>query len=176
MKSNHASPRLRNAYLGQLPRTNDGRKPKPDKRWEGGVEINTGASPILDVRFLCAAIKYPYMFNRKHASLQIERQWSAAFTLTCMEVDAFLGEDKRGFQWMQLDIANGRPRWHWSLGTSNDQLGAVADSESHAHTEHGKARSASNSELFHAIQSIVDNGMRRATLFNLDASNSGDMQ
>ena len=37
--------------------------PHHTKRWDGGVEINTGLAPIQDVRFLCAAITYPYMFE-----------------------------------------------------------------------------------------------------------------
>jgi hypothetical protein len=176
MKTTHASTRRSNAYFGQMPSANDSRNPKPLKRWEGGVAVNAGASPILDVRFLCVAIDYPYMFSRKQASLQIERQWAAAFTLTCLEVDSLLGSDKRGFCWKQLDIANGAPQWHWTLARGMEQQGAIKPEVPHSCTSHGMDRSTIQSELRQVIQPIVENGMRRAVFFNQDASNSGDMQ
>ena len=146
------------------------------KLWDGGVEVNTGVSPTLDVRFLCAAINYPYMFENPLGELTIERHWSAAFTLTCMEVDAFLGQNKRGFCWRQLDIEDGQPHWYWSLGQEYDHQVLVTDLATQPSALIVKSALDPKDELRNAIRALVETGMRRATVFSQEASNAGAMQ
>jgi hypothetical protein len=146
------------------------------KLWDGGVEVNTGISSTLDVRFLCAAIKYPYMFENPLGDMTIEHHWSAAFTLTCMEIDAFLGQNKRGFCWRQLDIEDGQPHWYWSLGQDYDHQVLVTDLATHPSAVIVQSVLDPKDELRNAIRALVETGMRRATFFSQEASNAGAMQ
>ncbi|RFO96388.1 hypothetical protein DIC66_13870 [Rhodoferax lacus] len=146
------------------------------KIWNGGVEINTGLSPIQDVRFLCAAIKYAYMFESPLGELNIERNWSAAFTLTCMEIDALLGQNKRGFCWRQLDIEDGQPHWYWSLGQDYDHQVMVTDIAAQPSVVIVKSALDPKDELRNAVRALVETGKRRATFFSQNASNAGAMQ
>jgi hypothetical protein len=175
MKSHNTSAHRSYGYINHLPRGNGSRIPKPERRWEGGVEINTRSTPTLDVRFLCVAINYPYMLSKPQGELKIERQWSSAFTLTCIEIDALLGQHKCGFRWTHLDDENEQPGWHWSLDKHHKQklmVNTGADRVDRvAMTDAGH-----RAELSNAIQAVVDKGMRRAKFFNQEASNSGEMQ
>ena len=146
------------------------------KIWNGGIEINAGPAPTLDVRFLCVAINYPYMFENPLGELSIERHWSAAFTLTCMEIDAFLGRDKREFRWRQLDIENGQPQWYWSIGKEYDYQVLVEDLGTNPRVVIAKSPADPKDELRNGVRSLVETGMRRAAFFNREASNSGAMQ
>jgi hypothetical protein len=146
------------------------------KIWDGGVEVNTGLTPTLDVRFLCVAISYPYMFNNPLGDLSIERQWSAAFTLTCMEIDALLGQNKRGFCWRQLDIDDGQPHWYWSLEQDYDHQVLVTDLATQPSVVIAKSALDPKDELRNAIHALVETGVRRAKFFNRESSNTGAMQ
>jgi hypothetical protein len=146
------------------------------KRWDGGVEVNTGLAPTLDVRFLCVAIDYPYMFENPLGDLTIERNWSAAFTLTCIEIDALLGQNKRGFCWRQLDIECGQPHWYWSLGTDYDHQVMVTDLGAQPSAVIVKSALDPKDELRNAIRALVETGMRRAMFFSQEASNAGALQ
>ena len=150
--------------------------PHYKKRWDGGVEVNTGLAPTLDVRFLCAAINYPYMFENPLGDLTIERNWSTAFTLACIEIDALLGKNKRGFSWRQLDIENGQPHWYWSLGQEYDHEVLVTDLATRPTVVITKSALDPKDELRKAIRALVETGMRRAMFFNREASNTGAMQ
>jgi len=153
-------------------RKSENSAPHYTKRWDGGVEVNTGLAPIQDVRFLCAAINYPYMFENPLGDLTIERNWSAAFTLTCMEIDAFLGQYKRGFCWRQLD----QPHWYWSLGQDYDHQVLVAELATLPSAVIVMSASDPKDELRNAIRALVATGMRRAKFFSQEASNAGAMQ
>jgi hypothetical protein len=146
------------------------------KLWDGGVEVNTGLAPIQDVRFLCAAINYPYMFENALGDLTIERHWSAAFTLTCMEIDEFLGRNKRGFCWRQLDVENGQPHWYWSLGSDHDHQVLVTDLTTQPSVVIVKSELDPKDEVRNAIRVLVELGMRQAGFFSQEASNSGALQ
>jgi hypothetical protein len=146
------------------------------KIWEGGVEVNTGFAPTLDVRFLCAAINYPYMFENPLGDLTIKRHWSAAFTLTCMEIDALLGQNKRGFCWRQLTIEGAQPHWYWSLGREYDHQVLVSDLATRPSAVIAKSALDPKDELRSAIRALVETGRRRAGFFSRDASNLGAMQ
>ncbi len=146
------------------------------KLWDGGVEVNTGLAPIQDVRFLCVAINYPSMFENPLGDLIIERHWSAAFTLTCMEIDALLGQNKRGFCWRQLDIEDGQPHWYWSLGRNYDHQVLVNDLATQPSVVLAKSVLDPKDALRNAIRVLVETGMRRAKFFNRESSNTGAMQ
>jgi hypothetical protein len=137
------------------------------KLWDGGVEVNTGLAPTLDVRFL---------FENPLGDLTIERHWSAAFTLTCMDIDAFLGKHKRGFCWRQLDIEDGQPHWYWSLGQDYDHQVLVTDLATQPSVVIAKSALDPKDELRNAIRALVETGMRRAGFFSREASNLGAMQ
>jgi hypothetical protein len=154
MKTHHTQTHCNYPAVHQ---SNSNNQARAMKRWKGGVEVNAGASSLLDVRFLCVAIDYPHMFRNPRAVLSIERQWATAFTLSCMEIDALLGRHNHWFQWTQLDIHNGSPVWQWSLGKQDDQQDVH---------EERKA----------AINLIVSKGTFRAMHFNQSANDAGELQ
>jgi hypothetical protein len=44
--------------------------------------------------------RYPYMFARKNMGIFIPTGWRPIFEKLCEDIDALLGQDKRGFQFM----------------------------------------------------------------------------
>jgi hypothetical protein len=146
------------------------------KHWVGGIEINTGSAPTMDVRFLCAAIHYPYMFGNPLGDLCIDRHWATAFTLTCMEIDTFLGQNKRGFHWRQLDIEEGQPHWYWALGKEYDHQVLVTDLGAKTSVVIANSAADPRDALRQTIATFVDIGMRRAEFFGPNASNAGELQ
>jgi hypothetical protein len=148
------------------------------------------SQPTLDVRFLCAALEYPYMFEHPFGDLRIAQEWSAAFTITCMEIDALLGTNKRGFHWRQLDVvepdqwgvewpkdaAAAQPRWYWSLGKAYDHQLVVAVDASGPHARIVSSETDPDDALRNAIRGVVERGMRRVLTGNLGPSNEGVFQ
>jgi hypothetical protein len=116
------------------------------------------------------------MFGKPLGGLSIQSQWSAAFRLTCLEIDTFLGENKWGFHWRQLDIEDGLPHWYWSLGKDYDHQVLVFDHDTGPKVVMAKSVADPCDELRNGVLAIVATGMRRATFFNREASNSGERQ
>ena len=58
---------------------------------------------------------YPYQFAGKSIELSFMRGWFSLFANTCRQVDDILGEDKRGFHWIQLKEKFGSARWYWTI-------------------------------------------------------------
>lgn len=146
------------------------------KRWNVAIEINVEPMSAVDVRDLGAATTYRYMFANPAGDLSIARHWAAAFTLTCQALDEFLGRDKRGFCWRQLDIDGAVPHWYWSLGKEYDHYVLVTDLG--VNTSVGIAKSAADpqDDLRNAISTLVNEGMRLAAFFNLEAGDPGARQ
>jgi hypothetical protein len=130
----------------------------------------------LDVRFLPATIDYPYMFANPLGNLCIDRRWATAFTLTCKDIDAFLGDNKRGFHWRQLDIEDGRPYWHWSLGKEYDHQVLVTDLGEHTQVAIAHSAADPRDALREVIRSLVGIGMGRAEFFNPNGCHLGELQ
>ena len=59
--------------------------------------------------------KYPYMFAGENMGLSIARGWFSIFVKLCEEIDALLGENKRGFHWVYIKEKMGSARLHWDL-------------------------------------------------------------
>lgn len=135
-----------------------------------GAAIKSGSAQMMDVRFMCSAINYPYMFENPCGDLLIECQWSGAFTLTCMAIDAFLGDDKRGFCWWQLETQDGKPRWDWALGKEYDHKVMVIGQGDDARVRVVKPAADPKDELRNAIRNLVDEGMRRTSFFYKEAN------
>lgn len=146
------------------------------KHSDVAVEVNTGPKSTLNVRSLGVAINYPYMFANPAGDLSITLHWSAAFALTCMALDEFLGRDKRGFCWRQLDIDGTVPHWYWSLGKEYDHHILVTDLGVNTSVVIAKSAADPQDDLRNAIRAIVDEGMRHAAFFNLEAGNPGERQ
>ena len=140
------------------------------------IEVVLTASTTFDVRLLRVSLTYPYMFAQPSGPMFIDRNWNVAFKLTCMEIDAFLGEDKRGFHWRQLDIEvrndGARPYWYWALNPQYNQTVMVHGADStHKHPRVEICNSAEdpNNALRSTIAAMVDKGMRRAVFVTQDA-------
>lgn len=149
----------------------------PVKRLDGGIEIDLSSSAAItnfDVRFLGVAIQYPYMFANPLDQMFISKNWSAAFRLTCLEIDTFLGEDKRGFHWRQLSIEDGQPIWFWALGPEYDHTVWMAGPLSNPTVSIARSADDPQDELRNAIHTLVDSGMRRALSFGRQERASGE--
>lgn len=178
MKPSKSSANTRSAILGRLNAS------CLTRHSEGAVEIDVTPSLTCDVRFLGVSLQYPYMFANPLGQLTIERQWSAAFRLTCREIDAFLGQDKRGFHWRQLDMDDGQPHWYWSLGKDYDHQVYVLAQEGgpgvglrmQPRAVIVKPEADPRDELRHGIRYLVDTGIKRAAFFHRDVPNTGELQ
>jgi hypothetical protein len=116
------------------------------------------------------------MFSATTQDMRIGQHWAVAFTLTCAEIDAYLGRNKRGFRWTLLTSDEGKPYWYWSLGREYDQHVLVEDLYSSPRvTIHNPAGDPHN-EIRSAIDAIVKTGMRRARFFSASAANEGEVQ
>lgn len=60
--------------------------------------------------------RFPYMFGGKHLGIGIAKGWFQSFETLCQDIDALLGEDKRGFHWIQVKEKFGAARFYWELG------------------------------------------------------------
>ena len=48
--------------------------------------------------------RFSYMFAGPHAGIDIYRGWLADFASACEQIDALLGDDKRGFHFTQCKV------------------------------------------------------------------------
>ncbi len=65
---------------------------------------------------------YPYQFEGKHLDLSIAKGWLPEFAELCKNVDELLGENKRGFHWVQLKEKFGSARYYWSIDGKDDSF------------------------------------------------------
>jgi len=147
--------------------------PKTHK-YRSAIEITACHTPIQDVRFLCVAIDYPYMFECPISELTIDRRWAEAFTQTCVEVDRALGRSTHGFCWRMLDANNGEPNWFWALAPEYDQQ-VYADFDCQfpqVQVVNSQVDPAGN--LRSTIQAIINKGKRRALAALDGAANDSD--
>ncbi len=183
MKSNKSassnSPAMQDINLtGTKPTGTNPQAIHPVKRLDGGIEIDLSSSAAIatfDVRFLGAAIQYPYMFSNPLDQMVISKKWSVTFRLTCQEIDAFLGEDKRGFHWRQLSIEDGQPLWYWALGPEYDHTVWMAGPLSNPTVSIARSPDDPQDELRNTIRTLVDKGMRHALSFGLEEGVSGEL-
>lgn len=151
-------------------------KPTSFPLMNAGMETGTGTSPVLDARYLPVALHYPSMFGNPLGPLCIAQHWTTAFTLTCLEIDAFLGQNQCGFHWRQLDIDNSQPHWYWALGAEYNLQLLLPDFIAHPHVVIARSAADPVDALRHSIRALVDRGMRRAAFFNQDAGKPGELQ
>jgi hypothetical protein len=59
---------------------------------------------------------YPYMFDKKNIGLSFAHGWIDLIAGVCSEIDTRLGEDKRGFHWIQIKEKFGSLRLHCGYG------------------------------------------------------------
>jgi hypothetical protein len=145
--------------------------PKQLRGGNAAIEVHSGTTPTLDVRFLCVAIHYPYMFEKPIGDLRIDRQWATAFSLTCMEIDAALGNSTHGFCWRMLDMQDGKPGWFWSLAPEYNQRVLVIAQEKGARVELANSVIDPDDTLRKTIQAIIDRGVQRALCAQQGAAN-----
>lgn len=170
MKSNKSSNKSSNNRSPAMQDTH------PVKRPDGGIEIDVNSRAAvapIDARMLGVAIRFPYMFANPLDQMVISKTWSAAFRLTCLEIDAFLGEDKRGFHWRQLSIEDGRSLWYWALGCEYDHTVWMKGPLSNPTVSIASSPDDPQDELRNTIRTLVDNGMRRALMFGREEGASG---
>jgi hypothetical protein len=59
--------------------------------------------------------RFPYMFAGQNIGFSFYRGWLALFENLCQDIDALLGQDKRGFHWVQLKEKFGSARFYWDM-------------------------------------------------------------
>ena len=77
----------------------------------------------MDTIYIPARItgRFPYMFAGKNIGLSVLQGWCQMFEALCQDIDAELGDDKRGFHWVQCKEKLGMARWHWDMGPDQDR-------------------------------------------------------
>ena len=51
--------------------------------------------------------RFPYQFASKHLGINVSYGWVGIFEQLCTDIDALLGDDKRGFHWVQCKEKHG---------------------------------------------------------------------
>jgi len=62
---------------------------------------------------------YPYQFAGKNIGLSIANGWLPEFARLCKDIDNLLGENNRGFHWVQLKEKFGSARYYWAMNNVN---------------------------------------------------------
>ncbi|MDR3453337.1 MAG: hypothetical protein P4L96_11125 [Rhodoferax sp.] len=66
--------------------------------------------------------RYPYMFAGKNIGFAIYRGWFEMFAQLCADIDAALGENQRGFHWVQIKEKFGSYRLYYSMERDVDDV------------------------------------------------------
>jgi hypothetical protein len=59
--------------------------------------------------------RFAYQFSGKHLGRTHFRGWFPVFAKLCEDVDELLGEDKRGFNWLQIKEKWGTGHFYWEM-------------------------------------------------------------
>ena len=60
--------------------------------------------------------RFPYMFRTADPfAFEFPKAWFPAFVKLCEEIDALLGDKKRGFCWLQTKEKFGSARYYWKM-------------------------------------------------------------
>jgi hypothetical protein len=65
---------------------------------------------------------YPYQFAGKNLGFGIAKGWLPDFSELCKSIDDLLGENKRGFHWVQLKEKFGSSRYYFSIKGKRDSV------------------------------------------------------
>jgi hypothetical protein len=76
--------------------------------------------------------RFPYMFTGKNIGLDVPDGWCQTFETLCQDIDAELGDDKRGFHWCQCKEKLGVARWYWDMGPDQDRPDVIHKLVNHA--------------------------------------------
>ena len=76
--------------------------------------------------------RFPYMFAGANIGLSVPKGWCQTFEALCQDIDAELGDDKRGFHWCQCKEKFGVARWYWDMGPEQDRPDVIQKWVNHA--------------------------------------------
>lgn len=71
--------------------------------------------------------RFAYMFEGGNIGLEVADGWLPTLQKLCEDIDAALGEDKRGFHWSQLKEKFGAARWYWTMGPGQGRRKCVTE-------------------------------------------------
>lgn len=71
--------------------------------------------------------RFPYMFSGRNAGFSVADGWVEVFTKLCEDIDAVLGENKRGFHWVQLKEKFGSARFYHQHDGGTDEVFWLVD-------------------------------------------------
>lgn len=66
--------------------------------------------------------RFPYMFSGRNIGLDVAEGWGEVFTKLCEDIDTLLGDDKRGFHWLQLKEKFGSARFYHQHDSGDDEV------------------------------------------------------
>jgi hypothetical protein len=66
--------------------------------------------------------RYPYQFSGKNLGFGIAKGWLPEFAELCKKIDELLGENKRGFHFVQIKEKFGSARYYWSIKGKKDSV------------------------------------------------------
>ena len=66
--------------------------------------------------------RFPYMFSGRNIGLSVGDGWMDLFAKLCEDIDALLGDDKRGFHWVQLKEKFGTARFYYGQELGDDAV------------------------------------------------------
>ena len=113
------------------------------------------------LRTLRLAMRYPYMFPNPNLGLEMCIVWNPTFGQLCADIDALLGNDKRGFCWRQLTHDHGAPAWYWRLDPALDQRLVMTMVEGEMDLTVVKSEGDPKNGLRNAIRVLVNAAMAK---------------
>ncbi|MDM0001254.1 hypothetical protein QTI24_21790 [Variovorax sp. J22P240] len=103
--------------------------------------------------------RFAYMFQGESISLEFHEGWLPIFREACEQIDDVLGENKRGFHWVQVKEKYGSARFYYHLGTSRRLVVDFVDGQGgHALI---KTRTKEGDSAADRIDAIVDHAEAR---------------
>jgi hypothetical protein len=73
--------------------------------------------------------RFPYMFAGESLSMEYYDGWLPIFAWACEQIDAVLGENKRGFYWRQVKEKFGTARFYYRLGNAKRLIVDLSDGQ-----------------------------------------------
>ena len=71
------------------------------------------------------------MFRNTFPRIEVRSGCFVIYENLCHDIDALLGDDKRGFEWTKIADEDGTPVWHWRLSKCLDlKLAATVSDQS----------------------------------------------
>jgi hypothetical protein len=93
------------------------------------------------------------MWEGYNIGISVPRGWIESFATLCVEIDELLGEDKRGFHWVQVKEKFGTARFYWHMQSPGPTH--IDDQSPHGHASFKNASSAGEGHSESSLQQRI---------------------